>query len=350
MSKYKRLTIDDIASMAGVSRTTASMVLNGRAEQFRISAATQQRVLGIAREHHFQPSHSARALRSGCSNTLGLVIPELTNFAHASLAQAMEPICHQAGYQLLVVSSNDDPQQEIAGIEHLIARQVDGLIIVPCSPDPAAYLKWSVRLPFFLVDRRVGNPSLPFVITDAESAVTEMMLDALKNGADEAYYFGGQPHFSPSIDRLSGFRTALLQVGLTEQPGWVRARDYRRRSGYDLMQACYQDLGRYPRVLFTGSITLLEGALAFISDNQHFAIAPERIITFDDHYLLDCLPLKIDAIQQDSHGLASASLEQLIGMINKKAPASGIIPARLNWRSRKLLNSAQVVAGCYSPQ
>lgn len=335
MSKYTRLTIDDIARMAGVSRTTASMVLNGRAEQFRISAATQQRVLDTAQAHNFQPSHSARALRSGCSNTFGLVIPELTNFAHASLAQAMEPICHQAGYQLLVVSSNDEPQQELAGIEHLIARQVDGLMIVPSSPDPEVYLKWSARLPLCLVDRRIDSISLPFVITDAESAVTQMVSDALKDGADEAYYFGGQPYLSPSIDRLNGFRAALATAGLQEKPGWVRARDYRRSSGYALMQDCYRDLGRYPRVLFTGSITLLEGALAFISDNQHFDIAPNRIITFDDHYLLDCLPLKIDAIQQDSQALASASLQKLIGLLGKEKPASETVPARLHWRSRR---------------
>ncbi len=333
MDKFIRLTIDDIARLSGVSRTTASMVLNGRAEQFRISTATQKRVLATAREHHFQPSHSARALRSGCSNTLGLVIPELTNFAHASLAQAMEPICHQSGYQLLVVSSNDDPAQEAAGIEHLIARQVDGLIIVPCSPDSRVYVKWSSRVPLFLVDRRSDDPSLPFVITDAESAVTEMVLDALKGDVDEAYYFGGQSHLSPSIDRLKGFRAALNQAGLMEKPAWIFARDYRRISGYELMKECYRDLGRYPQVLFTGAITLLEGALAFISENRHFDIAPKRIITFDDHSLLDCLPLRIDSIEQDSHALAAASLANLIGLINKKKPLSVSLPARLHWRS-----------------
>lgn len=334
-STYKRLTIDDIARMAGVSRTTASMVLNGRAEQFRISAATRERVLATARDNNFQPSHSARALRSGCSNTLGLVIPELTNFAHASLAQAMEPICHQAGYQLLVVSSNDEAGQETAGIEHLIARQVDGLMVVPCSPDPETYVKWSRRLPLFLVDRRVENSDLPYVITDAEGAVTTMVLDALSGGEDEAYYFGGQPHLSPSVDRLSGFRAALRQAGLAERPGWVRARDYQRSSGYAMMKQCYEELGRYPRVLFTGSITLLEGALVFISERDHFDVAPRRIMTFDDHHLLDCLPLKIDAIQQDAQSLAGASLERLVGLIRKEAPTSVSVPARLHWRSRK---------------
>lgn len=340
---YRRPTINDIARIAGVSQTTASMVLNGRAEQFRISAATQARVLAAARENDFQPSHSARALRSGHSNTLGLVISELTNYAHASLAQAMEPLCHRAGYQLLVVTSNDDIAQEAAGIEHLIARQVDGLMVAPCATDPDAYLKWSERTPLLLVDRCVRSQKLPYVITDAERAVTAMVADALANGCDEAYYFGGQPDLSPSIDRLNGFRAALKQAGLAEQPGWVRARTYHRGSGYAMMRQCHEALGRYPRALFTGSITLLEGVLLFISEHGHFDHAPRRIMTFDDHHLLDCLPLKIDAIQQDAQALAATSVERLLGMIRQQPPppvtasttaAAISIPARLHWRSR----------------
>lgn len=336
MSQYKRLTIDDIARMAGVSRTTASMVLNGRAEQYRISAATRERVMATASENRFQPSHSARALRIGSSNTLGLVIPELTNFAHASLAQAMEPLCHQHGYQLLVVTSNDDPDQEMAGIEHLIARQVDGVIIVPCATDPEVYLNWAKRLPLFLIDRRIDDPALPYVVSDAEAAVTELVADALsESSCDEIYYFGGQPDFSPSVDRLKGFRAALALRGIEEQPDWVRAQDYRRCSGYHLMKACYEELGRYPQLLFTGAITLLEGALAFISENRHFDIAPRRLITFDDHNLLDCLPLRIDSIEQDSHALAAASVERLIDLIvSRKPPLSGTFPARLHRRNR----------------
>lgn len=342
MSQYTRLTIDDIARLAGVSRTTASMVLNGRAEQYRISQATQQRVLATARENDFQPSHSARALRSGSSNTLGLLIPELTNYAHASLAQAMEPICHDAGYQLLVVTSDDDPQQERAGIEHLLVRQVDGLLIAPSSTDPELYLKLAKRLPTLLVDRRLDESGLPFVVTDAQNAVTQMVGDALADGADEAYYFGGQPRLSSSIDRLNGFRAALAGAGLAEQDGWVRARDYRRSSGYALMAECYRDLGRYPRVLFTASLTLLEGALAYISDHRHFGIAPRRIISFDDHHLLDCLPVRIDAIAQDSDALARASLRMLLAMISHQTPVSTTIPAILNWRSRKPASDAKL--------
>ena len=344
MNQYTRLTIDDIARLAGVSRTTASMVLNGRAEQYRISAATQQRVLAVARDNDFQPSHSARALRSGSSNTLGLLIPELTNYAHASLAQAMEPICHDAGYQLLVVTSDDDAQQELAGIEHLLTREVDGLLIAPSSTDPERYRKLATRLPLLFVDRRIDGSGIPFVVTDAQMAVTQMVYDALADGAaDEAYYFGGQPGLSSSVDRLNGFRTALAVAGVRERDGWVRTLDYRRASGYALMQQCHHDLGRYPRVLFTASLTLLEGALAYISEHHHFTIAPRRIISFDDHHLLDCLPLRIDAIAQDSAALARASLACLFSMIGAQtmAPLSLTVPAILNWRSRQAASAAE---------
>ena len=335
MRKQTRLRISDVARLAGVSRTTVSLVLNDHTEQFRISEATQDRVRAIAREHHFQPSQSARALRSGCSKTLGLVIPDLTNYVHARLAQAMESICCQTGYQLLVVTSNDDPLQQMVGMRHLIAREVDGLLMVPCTTDKEDYCKWNSQLPLVLVDRRLEASSLPFVVTDAKSAVTEMVFDALRGDVDEAYYFGGQPYLSPNIDRLNGFRTALAQAGLSEHADWVRSRDFRPSSGYEMMKECYKNLGRYPRFLFTSGITLLEGALSFIRENRHFNIAPERITTFDDHILLDCLPLNIDSIEQDSHGLAEASIKRLIDLINGKEPTSCEIPARLHWRSRR---------------
>jgi LacI family sucrose operon transcriptional repressor len=334
VSKYPRLTTADIARLSGVSRTTASMVLNGRADEFRISAQTRQRVLEVASEHHFQPSHSARALRSGHSHTLGLIVPELTNSAHASLAQAMEPLCNQAGYQLLIVSSDENPERETAGVEHLLARQIDGLMIVPCSSDARLYTRWSKRLPLVLVDRRIRGADLPFVVTDAANAVTAMVGDALSAGARESCYFGGQSDLSPSIDRLEGFIAALHLAGLEEKNSWIRQWDYRRSSGYQLMEGFFQHHGHYPELLFTGSITLLEGVLSFISERRHFALAPSRIITFDDHDLLDCLPVRIDAIRQDSREMARASLGALLMLMEQQKPENVWVPAVSRWRTR----------------
>lgn len=334
MTQFERLTIDDIARLAKVSRTTASMVLNGYAERYRISAATVERVLQVAKDHHFTPSQSARALRSRRSNTIGLVIPDITNSVHSALAQAMEWQCReQYRCQLVVVTSDEDPVRETEGIAHLVSHQVDGLVVVPCTAEAERYQKWVKRLPLVFADRRVEESEIPYVVTDATEIVATLVGDALRQGASEVVYFGGRPEVSASRDRLAGYRQALAAHGLAEQSDWVYQRDFQRESGRALMQDWFTTHGRYPQALFAGSITLLEGALSFMSEAHKLAQAPGLLMSFDDHQLLDCLPLAIDAIVQDSRQLAEHSLRSVFAMLEGNAhPESLQVPAHIHYR------------------
>jgi LacI family sucrose operon transcriptional repressor len=334
VTQFERLTIDDIARLAKVSRTTASMVLNGYAERYRISAATVERVLQVAKDHHFTPSQSARALRTRRSNTIGLVIPDLTNSAHAALAQAMEWQCREHyRYQLVLVTSDENPVRETEGIAHLVSHQVDGLIVVPCTGEAKRYEKWMKRLPLVFADRRVESSSIPYVVTDAVETVATLVGESIARGAREVVYIGGQPELSASRDRLGGYRQALREHGLTEQADWVFERDYQRESGYALMKSWFVEHGRYPQALFAGSITLLEGVLQFMNEAQQLARSPAQLMTFDDHQLLDCLPFRIDAIVQDSAQLAEHSLRAVFALLEGDAtPESRLVPARIRYR------------------
>ena len=334
MSSFKRLTIDDIAALAGVSRTTASMVLNGHAGRYRISQATVDRVEAVAREHHFNPSQQARSLRSRRSSSIGLVIPDLTNSTHAALAQALENGCRALGYQLLMVTSDEDPERESAGIGQLAARQVDGMIVVPCSGDAERYQPWTRRLPLVFADRHIPGSGIPSSVTDAADSVARLLAPLLAGEVEELAYFGGQPDLSASRERLEGYRQALRAQGMAPRPGWVAERDFQRESGYRLMADWHQRHGRYPQALFTASITLLEGVLSFIRERHRMREAPRYLLTFDDHPLLDCLPLAVDAIRQDSQALADASLRQVLALLHgEPLPAADIrIPASLNLR------------------
>lgn len=334
MSLYQRLTIADIAKLAGVSKTTASMVLNGRAEQYRIAASTVERVRQVAAEHHFQPSTSARLLRSRRSETLGLVIPELSNLAHALLAQTLEALCREAGFQLFIMCSNDQADLEIKAVEQLLARQVDGLMLVPCSNNAKLYSKWSKRLPLVLVDRRVIDSSLPFVVTTATEQVSTLIGQTLAQGVNEIAYFGGQMTLSPSIDRLAGYHSAWQQLGKTPHQQLIFQRDYQQQSGYAMMNECFKQLGRYPEAIFAASISLLEGALAFMNEHDQFQTAPAHLLCFDDHRLLDCMPRPINAIVQDSAQLAQQSLARIMALLTGETIDSAWIPARINWRQK----------------
>ncbi|MEK6292793.1 MAG: substrate-binding domain-containing protein, partial [Paraburkholderia tropica] len=225
------------------------------------------------------------------------------------------------------------------GIAHLVSHQVDGVVVVPCTADAPRYEQWVKRLPLVFADRRVETSTIPYVVTDAAETVATLVGEALAKGAREVVYFGGQPELSASRDRLAGYRHALATQGVAEQDDWVFQRDYQRESGYALMKAWFETHGRYPEALFAGSITLLEGVLEFINEAHRLAQAPGHLMTFDDHQLLDCLPLQIDAIVQDSGQLAEHSLRCVFSLLEgKAAPESLRVPAQIHYRQRRAAN------------
>ncbi|VEB43915.1 Catabolite repressor/activator [Chromobacterium violaceum] len=221
MSSFKRLTIDDIAALAGVSRTTASMVLNGHAERYRISPATVEKVERVAREHHFKPSQQARSLRSRRSSSIGLVVPDLTNSTHAALAQALENRCRERGYQLLMVTSDEDPERESDGIGQLAARQVDGMIVVPCSGDAARYQPWTGRLPFVFADRHIPGSGIPSAVTDAGDSVARLLSPLLAGGWTSWHTLAASRNCRPAASAWSATgRRCKPRVWKRAQTGW----------------------------------------------------------------------------------------------------------------------------------
>lgn len=103
------MKLDEIAALAGVSRTTASYVINGKADQYRISQATRDKVMAVVTAHNYQPDSRAASLRGGQTKTLGFILPDLENASYAKLAKRLEQGARAQGYQLLIVCSEDDP-------------------------------------------------------------------------------------------------------------------------------------------------------------------------------------------------------------------------------------------------
>ncbi len=207
--KTKRVTIKDIAALAGVSKATASLVLNGRSKELRVAEETRERVLALAQEHHYQPSIHARSLRDNRSHTLGLVVPEITNYGFAVFSRELETLCREAGLQLLISCTDENPGQETVVVNNMVARQVDGLIVASSMLNDADYQKLSVELPVVLFDRLINGTALPLVITDSVTPTADLVADVARQHPDEIYFLGGQPRLSPTRDRLAGFKQGL---------------------------------------------------------------------------------------------------------------------------------------------
>ena len=333
VKKNKRITISDIAALAGVSKSTASLVLNGRSKEYRVSDDTRDRILALAGEHHYQPSFHARSLRSSRSHTLGLVVPEMTNYGFAVISRELETLCREAGLQLLIACTDENPAQEMMAVNSLVQRQVDGLIVASSQLNDAEYQKINASLPVVQMDRLITGSELPLVITASLTSTATLVENVARQHPDEFYFLGGQPRISPTRDRLAGFQLGLERAGVACKPEWIINGNYHPSSGYEMFAQLCAQLGRPPKALFTAACGLLEGVLRYL--NQHQLMESDlHLCSFDDHYLFDGLTLKIDTVAQDCRALAQHSFDMVSALIDEQPLEQNALylPGNIHWR------------------
>ena len=123
-------TIKDVAKLAGVSICTVSRAL---ANKENITPKTMEKVLSAVRELDYKPNYSARSLKIGSTDTLGLIVPDITNPYYPKVAKSIEEYAEKKGYMILLCNSNEDLNKEKRLVDTLKKRNVDGVIILPCS-------------------------------------------------------------------------------------------------------------------------------------------------------------------------------------------------------------------------
>ncbi len=215
------VTVADIAREAGVSMMTVSRVINHKGD---VSAATRQRVQEIIDRLNYRPSGIARSLATQHTGTLGLVIPDISNPFFADVARGAEHIAYAEGYSIFLCNTEEDPQRELAVVQSLEEKRVDGVVLISRLQPPQIYdvLK---HLPAAVLinqrlDRKNGSTTVGTVRLDDAAGgqlATQHLLDrghrAIGLLAGPATSFSGQA-------RSNGYQQALLAASLSPNPTW----------------------------------------------------------------------------------------------------------------------------------
>lgn len=332
----KRLTLSDIAKLSGVSKTTASMILNGRGNDFRIKPETCQKVKDIAQKYGYRANVYAKSLQAQRTNVIGLVIPDLTNYGFALTAKTLEKLCRDNRLQLVIACSDDSFEGEKKAIERLLDRQVDLLITAPTHHEPSYYKNITQYTPMLQLDRYISGldaPSITSNDTETISMLVENMVRAYH--PKEFFYLGGQLALSPSQNRLKGFREGLIQSHLDFDENWVLHKDYQPESGYQMFSQVVEKLGRLPEAVFTASFTLLEGVMRYLTEHRRMdkLLTQElHLATFDDHHLLNALPFHIHSIKQDHSQIAEQTFTLIQQKLAQKRVESVKVNCEILWR------------------
>lgn len=291
------MKLDEIARLAGVSRTTASYVINGKAKQYRVSDKTVEKVMAVVREHNYQPNAVAAGLRAGRTRSIGLVIPDLENTSYTRIANYLERQARQRGYQLLIACSEDQPDNEMRCVEHLLQRKVDALIVsTALPPEHPFYQRWvNSNFPIIALDRALDREHFISVVgADYEDA--EMLAGELRQfKADSVVYLGALPELSVSQLREQGFRQAWKE---DKRPvNYLYANSYERESAAEAFGHWLQS-NPLPQAIYTTSFSLLQGVMDVILQKQGHLPTDLAIATFGDNELLDFLECPVLSVAQ----------------------------------------------------
>lgn len=326
------MTLAEIARLAGVSRTTASYVINGKAQERRISQDTVDRVMAVVERHHYRVDAQAAALRRGSSHTLGLIIPDLENASYARLAKRLERGARERGYQLLITGSDDNPDSERELARALRAQRCEVLIVASClsMEDPFYIDVMASGLPIVAVDRALDPRHFVSIVSNNQPAAMTLTQSVLAPDVEHIAWLDAVPALSISIERRAGFNKALADRDL--EITMLSGNSYDRSEGARLMRELLAQ-GPLPNALVTASYTLLDGVFDVLLENGGL---PDdlHLATFGDDRLLDFLPLSINSLPQDHDRIADLTLDRaLSAAIGNYRPGQDIVERTLKHRT-----------------
>lgn len=311
----RRVKISDIARQAGVSATTVSHIFNGRARQYRIAESTRQRVLTIAGQYREQLHIQRAIIKANSTRTIGVIVPDMSNFSFAIFLHKLESLARANGIQLLIACSHYDRQQEISVVHNLLERKVDGLIIISSLENDSLYQQINPTTPILLYDRYIQNSTLPFVTSESVETVANLIAQKAVQ-FDEFWFLGGDSELSSINERLQGFKLGLKKAGRQLDPQWIVCDSYRENLGFHLMENIHRRIGRLPQAVFTPSGNLLEGVLLYLT-NHNVARQDIYLCTYDYNQYLNYLAYDIDIISQNYDEMASCCFNNIQRLINR---------------------------------
>lgn len=204
-----KITINEIAKLAGVSKTTISFYLNGKTQ--RISLKTQNRIATIIKQTNFQPNLAARCLNSKSSKLIGVLISDITNTFSNQIVKEIETIASKYNYQVIVGNSEYSYQREENYIEQMLSMGVAGFIVQPT----AQFRKLSKKLlklnkPLVFFDSKLYDLKSNWIKTNNYEATYETIVKCIIKGYESFYLITADPQLiSTRLERVSGFIDAL---------------------------------------------------------------------------------------------------------------------------------------------
>ena len=305
-----KVTIKDVARKAGVSPATASRVAGNYGYT---SKTSRRKVLAAIQELGYRPNFVARSMVTKYTHTLGLIVTDITNPFFAQLMRSVEDIAWEAGYTLFLANTDENPEREKAIIQTILERQVDGLILVPASSQPAPYLEHFLQqgIPLVLLDRNVRGLSVDTVMVDNENGAFKAVTHLIHLGHHRIGMVIDNLDISTNTERLAGYRRAYQEAGLPVDEHLIQSCQFTEQSAFNLTITLLNQPDR-PTALFAANNFMTLGILRATREANLRIPEDIALVGFDELDWTGISPLQITTVAQPVHELGSIAAQRLL--------------------------------------
>ena len=305
----------DVARLAGVGTMTVSRVLSGTVP---VSEETARRVQSAIDQLQYRPNELARAFRGQKSRAIGLIIPYLYDPFFANCAHAVTTVAKEHSYSVIITTSNEDPDTELAEAEQMLQRNVDGLVAIP-APNRESRLSRALfgNTPVVIFDRPVSDPGLDVVLVQNTTGAKLMVEHLIEHGHKRIAFMGLSRSLFTINARFTGYRQALEAAGLAEDAFFgCESQDNTLRVLEERMRQA-----NAPTAIFTSNTLATRYVLSALVHLGVKIPSDVAFAGFDDFDMAECTSPSLSVVRQPAQEMGRVAADLLFHRI-----ASGELP------------------------
>ncbi|QSI76578.1 MULTISPECIES: LacI family DNA-binding transcriptional regulator [Niveibacterium] len=317
----ENITLEMVARTAGVSPATVSRILNGSA---RVSERKRAAVEAVIKELNYRPNALARGLAQGRTNSIGVLTQDIASPFYGEALRGIENALKDTGAIPLIVSGHWLLRDEVERLEHLLSRRVDGLIVLTGSLPDEMLLRYATEVPLVVTGRDLEGPNLMSLRFDdyvGARMATQHLIDLGHKRI--AHVAGPLDHFD-SIERLRGYREALVDAGIQPDDDLVVHADFHEPGGLLAINQLIAARTPFTAVFAANDQSAFGARLAL---HSHGIRVPEDIsvVGFDDLPVSNYVVPPLTSVKQPAYEMGEIAARALVGMIHGE-PAKGRLP------------------------
>ncbi len=315
--KNNNVTLKDVAKIAGVSVPTVSRVINN--EKY-VSELVKEKVLSVVKELHYEPQWNARSLRLKRSNTIGIIIPNVSDYFFGSIVLSVENFFRKKGKDIILFNTSNNEEIEERAIKLAISKRVEGIVLATILKNEKKLknLIDNFGIPIVVTDNKLSLEKVDQVLSDDIGGSYKLIEHLIKDhNYKRIACISGPLDESSGYEKLEGYKKALIEFNLPVDQDLIKIAYWKK----DLAYHATKELLNYknkPDAIYCMNANMLIGCLRYLIENKINVPDDLAIVTFDDYDFVSVLNPPVTSLKRIDIEMGKIAAELLFDRIEGK--------------------------------